>query len=108
VYRGIQGEGRKRLCARGRVAGANSARPRSVPPETKGPCLEEASPGVTSGIAVYLISAWSVLRTGRPGCTRTQGNIFADVRKLTLQDSIAERLQQVNCPILCMKWNSSI
>ena len=31
-----------------------------------------------SGTGVYVISAWSVRRTGRTGGTRTQSNIFAD------------------------------
>jgi len=44
--RGIQGWGRKRLCARGRLARENCARPRPVPPDTKGPCPDEASPAI--------------------------------------------------------------
>ena len=32
-----------------------------------------------SGTGVYVISAWSIRRTGGTGRTRTQGNIFADI-----------------------------
>jgi len=39
--------------------------------------------GFASGTGVYLISAWSVRRTGRIGRTRTQGNIFADIASST-------------------------
>jgi len=44
--RGIQGLGRKRLWAGGRVARENCARPPPVPPDTKGPRPDEASPGI--------------------------------------------------------------
>jgi len=44
--RGIQGKGRKGLCARDRVAREKCARPRPVPPDTKGPRPDKASLGV--------------------------------------------------------------
>jgi len=45
-----------------------------------------------SGTGVYVISAWSVQRTGRTGRTRTQDNIFADAKGVGAGDGGCQTL----------------